>query len=713
MVSTASRLLATLALLALLLLGGCGAEDTQTPSAQSANPGAAPDATLGPTPTPKAATRPLRILTLADDAGRQPGQGLPEAAEIKLASAYAEARGRDVELIPLADLTELIPALLDGRGDLIAANLTVTDKRKQRVAFTTPVAFVREAVIARAGEAPKDRQGFADKRIAVNGASAYLESFERIHALRFQPAFEIVPLPGERSEASLLDAVAKGEYDLTLLDGNSAEALLKGRNDLVVAFHLSRVRPIAWALRPDDGALLEDLNRFLGEHQLLPAHAARAVGDLPAIQQRGVLRVATRNNAATYFLWRGELLGFEYELARRFAKSQSVRLEVVVPPDRQALLDWLRDGHADIAAASLTITEQREGDGITLSRPYNQVSELLVTRADDEALQRIDQLTGRTIVVRRSSSYWGTLERLKASGIDFELKAAPETLETEEIIGRVASGEYDLTVADGHILDIELTWRDDIRAAFPLGEPRPHGWALRADNPKLKQAVDAFLKKEYRGTFYNLTYRKYFKSPKSIRQHVEQRADRGADGTLSPYDEWVRRYSAQYGRDWRLVTAQMYQESRFDPQAKSWVGALGLMQVMPKTAKELGLEDLRDPETGIHAGVKYLDWLARRFEPDLDVGERTWFTLAAYNAGIGHVRDARKLAKQKGWNPDQWFDNVERAMLLLAKKEYAKQARHGFVRGEEPVNYVRAIRDRFRAYVEITGEGPNLHQNDP
>ncbi|HKJ77034.1 MAG TPA: transglycosylase SLT domain-containing protein, partial [Gammaproteobacteria bacterium] len=408
----------------------------------------------------------------------------------------------------------------------------------------------------------------------------------------------------------------------------------------------------------------------------------------------------------TYFLWRGELLGFEYELVKRFAEQQGLRVAVVVPPNRKALLEWVREGRADLAAASLTITDDRKGNGIAFSRAYHKVSELLVTRKDDADLQSLADLNGRTVVVRRSSAYWDTLERLREENdLDFELKAAPEDLETEQIIARVAKGEYDLTAADSHIVDIELTWRDDIRSAFALGDPRPHGWAVRSANSKLLQAVNAYLKKEYRGLFYNVTYKKYFENPKRIRLQAETRADRGADGALSPYDELARKYAQRYGLDWRLVVSQMYQESRFDPTAKSWAGALGLMQVLPRTAKELGLTDLRDPETGLHAGIRYLDWLRKRFEPELNVADRTWFALAAYNAGVGHVRDARRLARKKGWDPDRWFDNVEKAMLLLSQKKYARQAAHGYVRGREPVNYVRQIRERFQAYAKLTETG--------
>ncbi|MCG8534120.1 MAG: transglycosylase SLT domain-containing protein, partial [Pseudomonadales bacterium] len=150
--------------------------------------------------------------------------------------------------------------------------------------------------------------------------------------------------------------------------------------------------------------------------------------------------------------------------------------------------------------------------------------------------------------------------------------------------------------------------------------------------------------------------------------------------------------------------SQMYQESRFNPTAKSWAGAKGLFQVMPKTAHELGVDDLKVPENGIKAGVAYMDWVRQRaqYMKPKDEQALMWFTLASYNAGSVHVRDAIRLAKQKGWKGNVWFGNVEQAMLQLSKKEYASKARYGYVRGSEPVDYVRLIRKRYRAYQHVT-----------
>ncbi|MCH8041272.1 MAG: transporter substrate-binding domain-containing protein [Nitrospinae bacterium] len=629
-----------------------------------------------------------------------PREGSPFSLERTLIESFAKSIDLTPIWIRLESHDQLIPSILKGEGDLIAANLTMTPERKRQIAFSVPVAIVREQLITRVDD--KELRGPADlsgRKIVVRRSSSFWQTALDLQAQN--PQIEMQAAPEYLDTEQILHKVAQGKFDVTVADSNLLDAALDYRSDLRVAFDLTGDRPVAWGIRPDAKALLKAVNRFLNEAKLARPGSKVYRADLPDIKQRRVLRVLTRNNPATYFLWRGELLGFEYELIRQFAKQHQLRVEMVVPPSREDLIPWLLEGRGDVVAASMTITKEREAQGIAFSRPYAKVSEILVSRADETetTLPNPASLANRTVAVRRSSSYWGTLEQLRQSGVDFTLQAVPEDVETEEIIAGVAEGKYDLTVADSHILNIELTWRKDIRAAFPLGEPTPHGWGVRKDDTQLLAALNAFLKKEYRGVFYNITFRKYFKDSRKIRKHIEFRATR--TGVLSPYDDIVKRYADRFGFDWRLIVAQMFQESRFDPNARSWAGAVGLMQVMPRTAKELDVGDVRKPESGIHAGVKYLDWVRKRFEPELSVQDRTWFTLAAYNVGYGHVLDARRLAKKLGYNPNRWFGHVEKAIQLLSLKKYARQARHGYCRGSEPITYVRKIKAHYDAYLQM------------
>ncbi len=697
-----ARLVAGLAGWCLATMLGC--DFGQAPPEADLRPAGPPYVERGDLPQLKSRDRLRVLMPRRDQFAHLPRQGFPFALERELIVSFAQSVGLTPVLVTVDAHDELVPALLEGKGDVIAANFTVTPERKKQIAFSVPVAMVREQLVTRADDHRLRRPAdLAGRRIAVRRSSSFWGTAKALQAKH--ASLKLHAAPEHLDTEQILDRVAGGEFDVTVADNNLMDAVLAYRSDLRPAFDLTPERPAAFGVRPDADALLEALNRFLNEAKLIRRRPPVYREDLPGLRKRGVLRVLTRNNPATYFLWRGELLGFEYELIRKFAGKQGLRVEMVVPPGRDDLIPWLTEGRGDVVAASLTITAEREEQGIRFSRPYHSVSEILVARADENetALAKPADLAGRTVAVRQSSSYWTTLERLKQSGIALTIETVPEELETEEIITKVAAGDYDLTVADSHILDIELTWRDDIRAAFPLGDPVSHGWAVREGETQLLAAITSFLKKEYRGLFYNITYKKYFKNARKIRRHVEFRASR--TGELSPYDDLVRRYADRYGFDWRLVVAQMYQESRFDPDARSWAGAVGLMQVLPRTAKAMGFEDVSEPEKGIHAGVKYLDWVRKRFGTELPVEDRTWFTLASYNVGYGHVLDARRLARRLRLNPDRWFNNVEKAMLLLARRQYARQARHGYCRGSEPVKYVREIKNRYEAYRQVDPDG--------
>lgn len=691
--------LGLLTVLFILLLSACSSEqDNSTTTNQSKS--TAPETTIQ---TDFELSEPgiLRILAMAHPEGQDslPRSGESALNELQLAQRFAEQYQLPFEIITVARRADLIPFLLDGKGDLIADNLTVTDERKEQVLFTQPLFYIKEQIVSRKDDLINSKQELKGRRIAVHASSSHYQSLQK---LQKRIDLEIEPVAEAIHSASIIAAVGDGQYDLALADSHMINSTLSYEDNIRVAMDLGPIRSIAWATHTDAPKLHKALNEFISRQQLL-GEQQNFTDDLDAIKKRGVLRIISRNNAATYYLWQGELLGFEYELLKHFAEQNKLRVEMVIPPDREQLFDWLREGHGDVIAASLTKTAARNKEpGIQFSRYYNKVSEVLVGRDDETAITDVSQLAGRTVVARKSSSYWQTLLELNKKLPNFKLQEAPEDMETEEIIARVAEGEYDLTVADEHLLSIELTWRDDVQALYTLSEPVEQGWMVRKSNPKLLKALNRYLNKEYRGLHFNVTYNKYFKNNKRIRKHAEQRSDKDTDGGLSPYDDLVQTYAGEYGFDWQLITSQMYQESRFNPDAKSWVGAQGLMQVMPRTGKELGFNNLKKPENGIQAGIKYLSWLMQRFEPDLDVAERTWFALASYNAGVGHVRDARTLAKRLGLNPDVWFDNVEKAMLLLSKKKYYRKARHGYVRGKEPVEYVRKIRERFMAYRDIT-----------
>ena len=628
-----------------------------------------------------------------------PRQGLPDAIYKEMASEFVNQLGLDIRWVSIKEFDQLIAALNRGEGDLIATNLTINPKRNEQVAFTLPVTQVREILVV-----PSDSK--YQRVDAINGATlglrpgtTYITSAERLQAK--YPQLKIQLLDRDIDPDSLLDLMIAGRFDATLMDNNTAEAIAAYRDDIKLLDQVSEVENIGWAVRQSNPELLNAVNEFLTASLIRQDQNKAQKRNLAQIKKSKTLRVITQNNPASYFIWRGELMGFEYDLAKLFAKRLGVKLEVIVPPNDEALLDWLAAGYGDVVAASYTITDERKAKGFKFSRYYNEVEEVVIAASAQPKVNSLPDLADREFVVKENSSYWQKLKSLQNQGGAFNLTPAPAWMGSMDIIDAIARDEFDLTLVDSHIAAIENTYRDDIAINFALSEKVRHGWVVRKENAALLAEINGFFNKQYRGLLFNIAYNKYFRDEKKI-QSIQAEKVSLSEG-LSPYDEIVKQNAELYGFDWRLITSQMYQESQFNPNAKSFAGALGLLQVMPRTARELGYQpkELVKPKVGIEAGVKYLAWSMERFEETLSLQNRIWFALAAYNAGFGHVQDARRIARQQGWNPDIWFEHVEKAMLLLSRPQYAKQSRFGYCRGSEPVAYVREIHNLYQAYLTL------------
>jgi membrane-bound lytic murein transglycosylase F len=642
----------------------------------------------------------LRILVHRNLESYLPRQGHPDALVEHGLQRFAEQHGMHAKLVVVADFNELIPMLNSGKGDVISANLAVTEQRQQQIAFSHALTHVTQHIVSPASNPLKNLAELKQRTLLVQENTSFFPTAKKLQT-EFK-GLKLEPVSGELNDEAIYDRLVDENFSVTLADSNVIDAVLAYRDDLKKSGAISAEQAIALGVRKTNPQLLSDMNDYIIHYKMTRPRMTISVADWPEIQKRGFLRVALPNTSASYFMLNGKLQGFDFELFTLFAEQHKLGIQVVVASDQDQLLDMVRSGTADVAGGFLTPNPMRERDGIDFASPYHMAAEMVVARADDSAMASTQDLAGRTIHVRESSSYWQTVLQLQKDGIAVKLAATPEDEETESAIAKVASSEYDLSVADENILKIEQTWRNDVGPGFALTEPLGQAWALRSQNPRLLQQFNAFIKKEYRGLLYNIAYKKYFTAPKTVASLKQGQRELVESGTISPYDALIKKYATQYGFDWRLVAAQMYQETRFDPKVKSWVGAQGLLQVMPATAREMGFKSINTTEQGIAAGIKYLDHVRQQFPDSMPVIDRMWFTLAAYNAGSGHVRDAIVLAKQQGLKPDRWFDNVEKAMLLLSKKQYAAKARYGYVRGQEPVKYVREIRQRFNAYVQLT-----------
>ncbi len=646
-------------------------------------------------------TNSLRVLTWSGHENYLPRSGHFATKELRHLTRFAEERGFTLDIIAIDKFVDLIPALLAGQGDIIATNYTITPLRKRQVQFTQPITRTTEYLVTSKKSKPlKTGADLKNKTIYIQSRTSYALTAQGL--ARVFPNLSVKYINQRLTSEDLLDRVADGTYEFTILDDNVLSTSLNYRQDIKKSLQANSKRDIAWAVRPGSN-LLHELNQYIEKNIHPTKNKIKPKTAWENIVKKRVVRFALLNGISSYYIRRGELYGFNYDLARSFAKENNLQYEIIVAPDSIALLDYVQQGKADIALSFLTPTKQRRKLALEFSRPYHYSNEVLVSHGDDTNINHESDLNHRTIAVRKSSAYWKTAQRLKSHSPNLIIQQVPEDIRTGNIIEGVADGVYDLTIADSHLAELEINLDEHVKTPLVLSDKQPQSWAVKKGNKQLLSKVNQYIKKYYKGLFYNVTYNKYFKNIKRIENHHDHIDKFKQTGHFSPYDSLVAKYAQMYGFETNLLISQMYQESRFNTNAKSFAGARGLFQVMPATAKQLGLPSVYHPETGIHAGAKYLKWVQERMsyytiKPD----QRIWFALAAYNAGAGHVADAIRLAKTKGWRTDTWFNHVEKAMLLLSQQKYARKARYGFVRGREPVTYVRRIKRRYHAYQHET-----------
>jgi membrane-bound lytic murein transglycosylase F len=646
----------------------------------------------------------LRILVQRDysQVHYLPRKSSPLAEQLAMAESFAASHGLRPELVVVNNFSELIPALEAGKGDIIVANLTINDQRLKKISFSVPVDHVKEQVIvAKNNESIQTVADLDGKKIMVNDGSTFWHALQWLKKNKY-PEIDILPVPDHTNREQLLDILVNGDIDATIMDDNLVEIFQGYREDIKVAVNFSSQRNIGWGIRKNAIQLVSDINRYLQLEHAVDEGEKIFSGDFDQIKKRKKLRVLLRNNSASYFLYRGELMGFEYEIISEFARFHNLRLEIVVPPGHNELYGWLLDGKADLAMGFLEALDSRRAQGVGFTQPYHFATRHIIVHRDSKT-KNIEGLNRQVLAVRLNSSENLSLAKLQQNGANLNIRSVDDSIEIEQLIQQVGDKTYDATLADEHLLEIALADSLPVRSALKLETESAHAIAIRKQNIKLQAALNKFIKKTYKGEYYNVLYAKYFKNQRSVKRLAKGRIVDTLEGQISPYDKLVRKYSNRFGFDWRLITAQMYQESGFDPKAKSHTGATGLMQLMPRTASSVGVKDIKDPAGNINGAVKYMSWLRDRFDSGLPIGERLWFSLAAYNAGLGHVHDARRLAKKLGLDNDKWFDNTEDAMLLLSYRQYSSKARYGYVNGREPVKYVREIKERFEAYIDMGG----------
>jgi membrane-bound lytic murein transglycosylase MltF len=423
-------------------------------------------------------------------------------------------------------------------------------------------------------------------------------------------------------------------------------------------------------------------------------------GDLDGMIERRVVRALVAPARMQYWIDRGQQTGIEYELLKKFeeelnrlhkSKGRHIIIHVrFIPTARDQLIPALRAGRGDIAAGFLTITPERLKE-VDFGAPYfRDVAEIVVTGPASPAFASVEDLSGKEVFVRRSSSYWTHLESLsesfvKARRAPIRLKPAPEDLQDADIMEMLNAGLVSLAVVDRYKARVwsKVLPGIKLREDLVVNEGGDIAWMIRKDSPLLKAEISAFAKKYGAGrSFGNQLITKYTGSTRFVRAATSAAEMKKFDQTVAIF----RKYGETYDMDYLLMMAQGYQESRLNQKARSAVGAIGVMQVMPETGKQMRTGDIRQLEPNIHAGVKYVRFLRDTYfrQAPMDPLNQTLFSFAAYNAGPRRIQGLRAIAQKRGLDPNVWMNNVE---LVAAQKI-----------GGETVTYVSNIYKYYVAY---------------
>lgn len=433
--------------------------------------------------------------------------------------------------------------------------------------------------------------------------------------------------------------------------------------------------------------------------------------DLGEILKANKLTVLAENSASSYFIYKGHKMGLEYEILNEFAKEIGVKLEIKVVKNLDSIIPKLNNGEGDIIACNYTVTKERRNK-IDFSIPIMRTSQVLIQRKPEdwrskrkkewkkETIQDPMELSRKSIHVWRNSSYYDRLVNLQNElGDTIILEPLDGNVIPEDVIEMVSKGFIDYTVVDENVALINKRYFPNIDADLELSVKQKIAFGVRKESPLLRKRLNAWLTDFMKTSTFNYIKYKYLEnSTYTKRSKSEYSSIKGSK--ISPFDQIIKDVSARYNWDWRLIAALIYQESKFKLGTESWAGAYGLMQFMPTVGPTFGVYPDSPPATQIDGGIRKIIKNFREWESIPDSVQRVKFAFATYNAGIGHVLDAQRLAKKYGKDPLVWDDNVEVYIKNLSNPKYYHDSvcYYGYMRGSETYNYVRSIFIRYTEY---------------
>lgn len=426
------------------------------------------------------------------------------------------------------------------------------------------------------------------------------------------------------------------------------------------------------------GVVLYFTYPFVTAHKFVTLHK---------IFKTGELTVITQNSAHCYYFYRDEPMGFEYELAKAYADYLGVRLKIKIADRWENMIPPLMDGSGALIAAGIKKSRAKQ-EKIVFSDSYMEIQQHIITHRRNRKVNNQADLAGRTIHVAKESAYRQSLEKLRDTGIDLTIKLHDD-VPAEELIQKVSEGEIEITVADNNIAIPNRRHYPGAVMKSAIGPTQQLGWAVNPKSRQLLASINSFFKIIKENRKFDEIYNNYYGDTEDF-DYIDLSAfHQRIRDRLSRYSPFIKEAAEKHGFDWRLIAAQIYQESHLNPWARSRAGARGLMQLLPKTARSLGVKDIFNPVENINGGVRHLKDLFDHFDSARG-DDRLLISLAAYNVGQGHIIDARNLATRMKLNPDRWV-SLKKTLPLLRYQKYYKKSKYGYCLGTEPIRYIKQI----------------------
>ncbi|AZZ97163.1 membrane-bound lytic murein transglycosylase MltF [Pseudoalteromonas sp. R3] len=423
---------------------------------------------------------------------------------------------------------------------------------------------------------------------------------------------------------------------------------------------------------------------------------------LQRIKTQEVIRIGTLVGPATFYQGIGGEQGFEYELAEQFADELGVELQMVPFFSLKKLFERLQSGDLDIAAAGLSYHPQRAAD-FRFGPSYREISQKLVFKQGNTRPRNFAQLNG-PVTVLADSHHVISLQAAQQQYPELSWQTVDDR-DQEELLQGIIDGDVQYTVVDSHSLALFRRYHPNVSIAFSVTQADPVSWVLRHDkDDSLFALLPPFFAKMQHSAQLVALEEKYFGHVKRFNYVNTLAFVEASKTTLPKYQDWFIQYAEQHQLDWRLLAALSYQESMWNPRAKSPTGVRGIMMLTQRTAKQVGVTHRLKPEQNIRGGARYLRKLIDRIPKQISAPDRTWFALAAYNVGWGHVNDARKLTERQGADPMSWAE-VKKRLPLLTKKRYYRKTKYGYARGDVAVTYVDNIRRYYDALIWLDDNG--------